>query len=279
MGDLGADTEINGADGEYYARLSPDWEIWGPCGGYLVAILLRVAGEHAGFMRPASIACQFLGVGDFSEAEVEAHTLRVGRRGEAVRVRISQHIREVAEALVWMVAEDLEGPAADWTVAPDVPPPAEVPTIQERGDDPSERYRFWTNLEYRPIDWLPHDEWGTRAVEPRWQAWFRYRPTAVFDDPRLEAARVAMLCDIAAWPAIARGLPPDESDRWIAPNLDVAVTFHQLPRGSEYLLLEAEAPVAADGLAGGVARVWSEDGRLLASSTQQLLFRPSSPTG
>lgn len=275
MGDLARDTQISGEQGEYRARLSSDWEIWGPCGGYLVALMLRAAADDSHFRRPASVACHFLGVGDFTEAEIDVHTLRSGRHSESLRVHLSQHVRELAEAHVWTVDEETPGPVADWTRPPDVPPPADVPTVEERGHDPAERHRFWTNLEYRPLDWIPPEEWGTRAVEPRWRAWFRYRPTAVFDDPSLEAARVAMLCDIAAWPALVRGLPPEESERWVAPNLDVTVEFHRPPDGAEYLLLDAEAPVATDGLAGGLARVWSEDGRLLATSTQQMLFRPA----
>ena len=41
MGDLAIDTAVEGSDGRYRARLSRDWEIWGPNGGYLAAIALR----------------------------------------------------------------------------------------------------------------------------------------------------------------------------------------------------------------------------------------------
>lgn len=277
MGDLRADTTITGGDGEYRAHLSPDWEIWGPCGGYVIALALRAAAAHSHFDRPASLACHFLGVGDFSEVQIETHTLRAGRRSESLRVRITQHVREVAELLVWMV-DDLEGPTSDHTVAPEAPSPQEVPTILERGDDPAERYRFWSNLEYRPLDWVAPDGWGTRTSGPRWRSWFRFLPTATFDEPSLEAARVAMLCDVSGWPSLVRGLAPGQRDEWMAPNIDVAVTFHQPPRGSEYLYLDAEAPLATGGMAGSTARVWSQDRRLLASSTQQMLFRPVPPT-
>jgi acyl-CoA thioesterase len=62
--------------------------------------------------------------------------------------------------------------------------------------------------------------------------------------------------------------------RWVAPNLDLSVSFHQLPNGSPYLLLDGEARIATGGLVGGNGRVWSDDGRLLATGVQQLLIRP-----
>ena len=106
---------------------------------------------------------------------------------------------------------------------------------------------------------------------------YRFVPTAVFDDPYVEAARVAMLVDIAGWPAIVRALPPAEEARWIAPNLDLAMTFHASPAGAEHLFLDGYGSVAAGGLAAGGGSVWSPDGRLLGSGTQQLIFRALPP--
>ena len=53
MGDLAVDTEVVGGDGHFTAQLSSDWEIWGPNGGYVAAVLLRAAGAHTRFDRPA----------------------------------------------------------------------------------------------------------------------------------------------------------------------------------------------------------------------------------
>jgi len=47
MGNLADDTEVSGADDHYVARLSRDWEIWGPNGGYLASVAIRAAGAHS----------------------------------------------------------------------------------------------------------------------------------------------------------------------------------------------------------------------------------------
>src|SRR5688500_10807325 len=43
MGNLQEDTRVEGRDGRYTAKLSPDWDFWTPNGGYLSAIALRAA--------------------------------------------------------------------------------------------------------------------------------------------------------------------------------------------------------------------------------------------
>ncbi len=86
MGDLAADTKVTGSVGRYSARLSRDWEIWGPNGGYIASIALRAAGEHSQFGRPVSIVGHFLGIATFDDVVVEVKTLRLTKRAESMRV-------------------------------------------------------------------------------------------------------------------------------------------------------------------------------------------------
>jgi acyl-CoA thioesterase len=278
VGDLAVDTEVNGGHGRYRARLSPDWEIWGPCGGYIAAVMLRAAGAHTALRRPATFACHFLGVAAFDDVDLDVTTLRATRRTESVRVSMSQGDAPVAEAIVWCVSGELDGPELRSAGMPDVAPPSASPLIQELVE-PEQRppYPFWDNFEYRPLDWLSPAEWEERRDrKAEFRAWYRYVPTASFDDPFVEAARVAMLVDICGWPALVRALSAELDGRWIAPNLDLAVTFHDAPV-SEHLFLDAVATIATGGLAAGQGSVWSDDGRLLASGSQQLIFRSLPP--
>ena len=53
-----------------------DWEIWGPCGGYVAAIALRAAGAESPFARPASFFCHYLSVADFAPVDLVVTPLR-----------------------------------------------------------------------------------------------------------------------------------------------------------------------------------------------------------
>ena len=75
MGDLEVDTRVTGGGGHYTADLSAAWEIWGPCGGYVAAVLLRAAGAHSDFPRPVSLAVQFVAMGLSTQEKLDTGTL------------------------------------------------------------------------------------------------------------------------------------------------------------------------------------------------------------
>ena len=86
MGDLAADTAIEGSDGRYHAHLSRDWEIWGPNGGYL-AVITCAAGAQTSLRRPATFSCHYLGVADFDAVDLDVRTIRGSRRAPPSRSR------------------------------------------------------------------------------------------------------------------------------------------------------------------------------------------------
>ena len=137
------------------------------------------------------------------------------------------------------------------------------------------RFAFWDNLECRPTNWLTADEWAAqRPIAPELREWYRFRPAATYADPFVEAGRVATVADLMGWPTVVKALVPGVEEHWVAPNLDLAVTFHQPPTGADWLFVAAEAPIATGHLVGAQGQVWAEDGRLLATSVQHLLARP-----
>lgn len=277
MGDLDADTTIEGGDGTYRATLSADWEIWGPNGGYLAALSLRAAGAHSGLARPASILCHFLGVADFAEVSMQTRTLRRSRRAESTVVSMSQQGAPVLEALVWSVADGIDGPVHDAAEPPDVPGPEGVLSMEERVGPLERPFSFFHNLDERPLDWV--DDWEHRpAGDPVTRGWNRFRPCAVFDDPWVDAGRLAILVDTLQWPAAVRAHAAGTL-RHVAPSLDLACRFHRMARrvDGEWLLVEARSPVAEGGLVAGTATVWDQARRLLASGGQQMLARPAPP--
>ncbi len=131
MGDVEVDTKPEHlGEGRYRAQVHGDWEIWGPCGGYVAAIALRAAGAESPFARPASFFCHYLSVAAFAPVDLVVSPLRAGRTVLAQRVEMSQEGRPVLHAMVWSVG-DVEGLEHDDVNPPDVPDPDALPT---RGD-------------------------------------------------------------------------------------------------------------------------------------------------
>jgi acyl-CoA thioesterase len=159
---------------------------------------------------------------------------------------------------------------------PEVIGPEGLPTMLERqaaAGIPS-RFRFWENIAYRPLRWL--DDWPPPGPLPAVsEGWYRFEPTATFDDPLVDAGRLVILLDTMGWPAATNvhawqwdhEAPPE----WVAPSLDLYVRFHQAAPESDQLFVRTTAPKAANALITTEGRVWAQDGRLLASAASQLL--------
>jgi acyl-CoA thioesterase II len=276
MGDLGADTAVRGGDGVYAATLSRDWEIWGPMGGYVVAVALRAAGAHSRFDRPASVVAHYLGVAGFGSVQLTTTTMRAAKKAESVRVSVTQDDRPVLETLVWAVADDLPELEHDVSELPDAAGrPLDHPTVQERldaaGSEEARPYRFWENFEARPVHWV--DDWERReAGAPEWLEWLRFVPEPDTRDPWVDAARLAILVDVGSWPAVTRH-HVDTNDLY-APSIDLACHFHRFRPDAGYLLARGSSPSGAEGLVTSHQSVWAEDGTFLASGISQLLCRP-----
>ncbi len=264
LGDFEVDTRLEGADGRYRAKLSPDWEIWGPNGGYVAAIALRAAGMEATLPRPVSFSGHFISVARFAPVDVVVEPVRVGRRAESFRVRIVQDGRLVLEALVRTASEG-PGYQHDASPAPEVPDPESI-----AAPDEEDFYPFWKNLDRR---WVVPRELGPvpEALPPHWISWHRFRPRATFDDPFLDAGRSLLLIDTLGWPAASLAHVGPE---YIALSLDVTAWFHRLTPGEEWLMAEHRGPVAEAGLMGVTGEVRNREGRLIASGGSQLLCVP-----
>jgi acyl-CoA thioesterase II len=274
MGDLAADTAIEGADGRYRAELSRDWEIWGPNGGYLAVIALRAAGAHTPLRRPATFSCHYLGVADFNGVDLDVHTIRGSRRAASIAVSMTQGGQPILEAQAWIVG-DVDGLEHDAAPMPDVAPPERLPSVAElmTGEERGPYQAFWGNFEERPLSWLARSEWEAREPgDPTVRSWYRYRPRDTFDDPFVDAGRALLLVDTLGWPAAVRAYTNDLP--YYAPSLDVTARFHASSPDTPWLLVEGRSPVARDGLVASAVSVWSGDGQLLASGGQQMLCRP-----
>ena len=72
---------------------------------------------------------------------------------------------------------------------------------------------------------------------------------ATFDDPFVDGGRSLLLIDTMPFPAASAAyqeIPP-----YFAQSLDLTVHFHRVVPGQEWMLCEATAPVAGDGIMSG----------------------------
>ena len=249
------------------ADLSPSWAVWGPNGGYLAAIALRAAMARSRAARPASFQAHFLSVGEFAPVDLRVSSLGGGKRAESLRVEVAQGGRLLLVAGVWMVSDGLQGYAHDHAIAPDVPGPRSLRGYQElEPDEYDQWYPIWRHIEGRPV------RWREPPGHPEWRAWLRFTDTPIRDRAG-DALRQLFWLDFPGWNAtIAAHSWPF---RYLAPNLDLTVQFHRFAPEAEWMLADGVALLAQDGLVGCVSRLWTEDGKLLATGTSKHVSRPN----
>jgi acyl-CoA thioesterase II len=269
MADFVADTAVRldpHDSGLVHAHLTERWSVWGPNGGHLAATALRAGLACSRFDRPASFHCHFLAVGRFEAVEIRVRATGGGRRAESLAVEVHQGERMLLTAVLWTVDEALGGFEHAIHEAPSVPAPDALAPFHELVDDYDQWYPIWRSMEGRPV------EWRNEPGAPVSQTWLRFNDTTV-TDREADAVRQLFWMDYPGWNAtISAHAWPFE---FIAPNLDLTVQFHDFAPEADWMLADGVAPVARDGIVCTQARIWTEDGRLVASGSSSHVFRPN----
>lgn len=162
---------------------------------------------------------------------------------------------------------------------PDVPPPEELKSEQElrraRLDEIPEAMRpFFLRrrpIEIRPVaerDWL-----DPKKAPPLSYTWFR-AIAPLPDDPALHRAVLSFASDMSLLGTSS--LP--HAVNWFTPNfqsasLDHAVWLHEPFRADEWLLYATDSPWAGHARGFNRGRIFTRDGRLVASTAQEGLMR------
>jgi len=271
MGKLQEDTALVERDGRLFANLSRDWEIWGPNGGYLAAIALRAAGARApAGHRPATSSVQYLSVGTFEEVEAIVEPVRQGRSAWCFNVALVQQGKRFLQAQVW-TTDRSGGPHTHELKMPDVPEPGTLKTYRELVPRANDTRDFFDNYEIKPLKLFTREDShpGGAVI----QEWFRFPGFDSGGEIFADCARPLQMIDTLLWPAHHRGIRSGYPN-YIAPSLDVSVWFHDSPRNCDWLFIDVHSATAGDGLIHGMARVWSQDRRLLATGSSHMLVTP-----
>lgn len=154
----------------------------------------------------------------------------------------------------------------------DLPTPEDLPTVaQVLGDSDARDARYWAgerNFDIRhtsaPVYITANGERTRRQVV--WLKAYDRLP----DDPNVHRAALAYLCDYTLLEPVLRNNGVAWSDDGLmTASLDHAMWWHADGRVDEWIALVQDTPAASRGLALTQGRIYSRDGRLLASVAQE----------
>jgi acyl-CoA thioesterase-2 len=224
----------------------------------------QVHSLHSYFLRPGDPQVPIL---------YEVDRIRDGRSFTTRRVVAIQHGRAIFNMSASF--HDLELGLEHQLPMPDVPDPDSLPTLFERLAPWKEELADWFERPH-PIDqrYIGELLWHQKeAGEPYQRLWIR-ADGELPDDPLLHAAIAAYASDMSLFDTI---LAPHEV-RWddanfMGASLDHCMWFHRPFRADEWLLYDADSPVASSGR--GLARgfLYERSGTLCVSIVQEGLAR------
>ncbi|WP_329102326.1 acyl-CoA thioesterase II [Micromonospora sp. NBC_01699] len=208
--------------------------------------------------------------------EYQVERIRDGRSFSVRRSVAKQHGKTIffMSASFQRIEEGLDHQAP---VPPDVPGPDEVPTMADRLARYPERLGIWSLIP-RPIDvrYVGEPGWvrpGDRPADPYQRVWMRI-DGKLPDDPLLHACALTYASDLTLLDSVLSV----HGEVWgpggvVGASLDHALWFHRPFRADEWFLYDCWSPSAsrARGLATG--RMFTVDGRQIASSVQEGLLR------
>lgn len=246
-------------------------------GGQVLAQALVAAGRTVPDGRlPHSLHGYFLRPGDVRQPiSFAVERMRDGRSFSARRTHALQNGAPIL-SMITSFQEEQEGlDHAD--PMPEAPPPDDVVSaLDVLGPIDHPMAAFWTEsaaFDLRHIDRSIFLGPGREATD-RQMVWVRARGGEVPADPLLHRALMAFACDqLMLEPVLRRhGLS------WVAPglsmaSLDHAMWWHRPARVDEWLLYVQSSPSSQGGRGLTAAKVYAQDGTLVASIAQEGMVR------
>ena len=251
-------------------------------GGQVVGQALSAA-QHTVEGRVAhSLHAYFLRRGDMDAPIIyDVDRSRDGGSFSNRRVVAIQHGRPILNlAASFQAPEDGLEHRADM---PNVPPPEGLKDLTEVAADvleniPTKLRRFMTAkrpFEFRPVDPLSLDERG--VLPPKKQVWIR-AVDRLPDDQALHQNLLAYVSDfeLLATSTLPHSLSLTRHNVMMA-SLDHALWFHRQFRIDEWLLYSMDSPNASGARGFARGQLFTEEGVLVASASQEGLVRVIDP--
>ena len=251
-------------------------------GGQVVGQALSAAQNTVEGRAAHSLHAYFLRRGDMDAPIIyDVDRSRDGGSFSNRRVVAIQHGRPIVNlAASFQVPEDGLEHRADML---DVPPPEGLKDLTEVAADvleniPTKLRRFMTAkrpFEFRPVDPVSLDERG--ELPPKKQVWIR-AVDRLPDDQALHQNLLAYVSDfeLLATSTLPHGLSLTRQNVMMA-SLDHALWFHRQFRMDEWLLYSMDSPNASGARGFTRGQLFTEEGVLVASTSQEGLVRMIDP--
>ncbi len=248
------------AEGVRHLELTADWNTPNGTanGGYVLAILLRAALEHAAdaglsHPDPLTAAVSYFKPPSPGPAAVHVETLRAGRRVSVHEVALRQHGVTIVQATIGLHDWDRAGDAQHTPqAAPVIPAPEDCVDLAAAV----------------PAGTIPIiDRYEARAE--RMPGWMEGRPSGVPEAVVWVRPRDGRPIDALAAAAIVDGYPPVTTEIGHIASATVQLTVHFRRRTSTtWSLLHVTTRHVIDGYHDEDVELWDDEGRLVVQSRQ-----------
>lgn len=247
-------------------------------GGQVLGQALSAAQRTVEDRAAHSLHAYFLRRGDMDAPIVYEVDRQRDRRGAPRSCVVAvQHGRPILNMAASFQVEE-EGLEHQFDM-PDVPEPETLPDARDLARDhaqglPAKMRRFMTEerpFEFRPVEAPAFVD--ARAREPYKHVWVR-AVDRLPDSPDLHRSMLAYVSDyeLLGTSALPHGLRYGHGTVQMA-SLDHALWFHRQPRVDEWFLYAMDGPVSHGGRGFARGRVYTRDGLLVASTSQEGVIR------
>jgi acyl-CoA thioesterase-2 len=222
---------------------------------------------HSYFIRPGDPAVPIV------------YTVDRARDGRSFSVRRVTAIQHGEPIFVLAASFQLhQGGLDHQSPMPDVPPPDELPTLDERVAA-FEELATWIRRVPRPFDlrYVDDPPWAQRRHGPRGDAphrvWLR-ADGRLPDDPLIHVCALTFASDLTLLESVlvhhglAWGFDPV-----VSASLDHAMWFHRPFRADEWFLYDMSSPSASGGRGLAMGQIYALDGRHIVSVVQEGMMR------
>ncbi len=267
--------DLDTIDVNLFRGRQPDTQLQRVFGGQVAAQALVAASRTTpSDYKLHSLHSYFLRPGDTSVPIIyDVETIREGRSFATRRVVARQHGRGI-----YFMTADFQRPEEGFDhqdPMPDVPGPDEAVEVGDfmrsrGGRDAGFWEREWSALEVRYVDTRSEPD-ETRATQTR--LWIRINGEMAADELTQQAAftyasDLTLLGSTLGPHGVQIGSPTIQPA-----SLDHTIWFHRPFRADDWWLYDQYSPSASGGRGLALARVFAQDGRLVASVAQEGLIR------